>query len=194
VLGAEYNKFSRRVTPGHNVRLAYTRMLLGPMDYTPGGFHNGTPDAYVVREINPMTQTTRGQALAMYVVYDSPLQMVADDPSAYAGASGFDFLKTVPTAWDETRFIGGTPETYVALARRKGGVWYVGAMTNEDGRTVDIPLSFLGKGKYSARLWTDGADSNSVDETVKTVTASDRLPLAMKAAGGGVIVFTPVRR
>jgi len=193
VLGAEWNKFSKRVTPGHNVRLAYTRMLLGPMDYTPGGFRNGTPESFAVRDVMPFTQSTRGQGLAMYVVYDSPLQMVSDDPSAYAGAAGFDFLKIVPTAWDETRFIDGTPETYVALARRKGDSWYVGAMTNEAQRTIDIPLSFLGKGKYSARLWTDGSDANSVDETVKTVTASDRVPLAMKAAGGGVIVLTPAR-
>jgi len=194
VLGAEYDKFSGRVTPAHNVRLAYTRMLLGPMDYTPGGFRNSTPETFAVRDVMPMTQTTRGQALAMYVVYDSPLQMVADDPGAYAGASGFDFLKIVPTAWDETRFVGGTPETYVALARRKGDVWYVGAMTNEDARTIDIPLSFLGQGKYSARLWTDGADPNSVDITTKTVTASDHLPVAMKAAGGGVIVLMPMGR
>jgi len=193
VLGAEWNKFSSRVTPAHNVRLAYTRMLLGPMDYTPGGFRNSTPTTYAVHEIMPLTQSTRGQALAMYVVYDSPLQMVSDDPSAYAGATGFDFLKIVPTAWDETRFIDGTPETYVALARRKGDTWYVGAMTNEEPRTIDIPLSFLGAGKYSASLWTDGADANSVDENVKTVTSADRVPLAMKAAGGGVIVLTPAR-
>jgi len=193
VLGAEWNKFSSRVTPAHNVRLAYTRMLLGPMDYTPGGFRNSTPATYAVHEIMPLTQSTRGQALAMYVVYESPLQMVSDDPSAYAGAAGFDFLKIVPTAWDETRFIDGTPETYVALARRKGDTWYVGAMTNEEPRAIEIPLSFLGTGKYSARLWTDGADANSVDENVKTVTAADRVPLTMKAAGGGVIVLTPAR-
>lgn len=194
VLGAEYNKFSWLVTPGHNVRLAYTRMLLGPMDYTPGGFRNSTPETFAVHEVMPMTQTTRGQALAKYVVYDSPLQMMADNPDAYAGAPGFDFLKIVPTAWEETRFIGATPETYVALDRRKGDVWYVGAMANEDGRTVDIPLSFLGQGQHSARLWADGADPDSVDTKLKAVTASDHLPLAMKAAGGGVIVFTPMGR
>jgi len=193
VLGAEWNKFSPRVTPDHNVRLAYTRMLLGPMDYTPGGFRNGTPESFTVRDLKPFTQSTRGQALAMYVVYDSPLQMVSDDPSAYADAAGFDFLKIVPTAWDETRFIDGTPETYVALARRKGGTWYVGAMTNPEQRTIDIPLSFLGKGKYSARLWTDGADANSVDVSAKTVTASDHVSLTMKAAGGGVLVLRPAR-
>lgn len=191
VLGAEYNKFSDRVTPAHNVHLAYTRMLLGPMDYTPGGFRNGTPDTYKVHDIMPMTQSTRGQALAMYVVYDSPLQMVSDDPSAYVGQSGFDFIKMVPTAWDETRFISGTPETYVALARRKGKVWYVGAMTNAEGRTVDLPLTFLGKGAYTERLWQDGKDANTVDTTTKTVTSGKTLSLHLSPAGGGVVVLTP---
>lgn len=193
VMGAEWNKFSKRITPDHNVRLAYTRMLLGPMDYTPGGFHNATPETYQVRDVMPMTQSTRGQALAMYVVYDSPLQMVSDDPDAYKDAQGFDFVKMVPTAWDETRFISGTPETYVALARRKGNTWYVGAMTNQDGRTIDIPLSFLGKGAYSAKQWVDGADANSLSESVANVTAKSHVSLAVKGSGGGVIVLTPKR-
>ncbi len=193
VMGAEWNKFSKRITPDHNVRLAYTRMLLGPMDYTPGGFHNATPDTFQVRDIMPMTQSTRGQALAMYVVYDSPLQMVSDDPEVYKNAQGFDFVKTVPTAWDETRFIGGTPETYVAIARRKGGVWYVGAMTNQDARTVDLPLSFLGKGAYSAKQWSDGADANSLAENTTAVTAKSHASLALHGSGGGVIVLTPKR-
>lgn len=194
VLGAEYNKFSNRVTPGHNVRLAYTRMLLGPMDYTPGGFRNGTPQTFAVHDTMPMTQTTRGQALGMYVVYDSPLQMVSDDPDAYANAPGFDFLKAVPTAWDETRFVGGTPQTYVAVARRKGNVWYVGAMNTEEGRTADIALSFLGAGTYTARQWADGADPNSVVETTTTVKAGDHLTLKMSGSGGGAIMLTPESR
>ncbi len=194
VLGAEYNKFSTRVTPGHNVRLAYTRMLAGPMDYTPGGFRNGTPEAFAVHETMPMVQTTRGQALGMYVVYDSPLQMVSDDPDTYKSAPGFEFLKRVPTAWDETRFVGGTPQTYVAVARRKGSTWYIGAMNTEEARTIDIPLSFLGKGTYAARQWADGADANSVAETAATVTAEAHLTLKMSGSGGGAIVLTPQSR
>ena len=193
VLGAEYNKFSNRVTPGHNVRLAYTRMLLGPMDYTPGGFRNGTPQTYAVHDSMPMTQTTRSQALGMYVVYDSPLQMVSDDPDAYANAPGFDFLKVVPTAWDETRFVGGTPQTYVAVARRKGNTWYVGAMNTEEERTIEIPLSFLDAGTYTVRQWADGANPNDVVETAATVKAGDRLTLKMSGSGGGAIALTPVQ-
>ncbi|MGN6422919.1 MAG: glycoside hydrolase family 97 protein [Asticcacaulis sp.] len=190
VLGAEYNKFSDRVTPAHNVHLAYTRMLLGPMDYTPGGFRNGTPDTYKVHDSMPMTQTTRGQALAMYVVYDSPLQMVSDDPSAYVDQTGFDFIKSVPTAWDETRFLDGTPETYVALARRKGKVWYIGAMTNAEGRDITLPLGFLGKGAYVAKLWQDGTDANAVVTTAQSVTAKSEISLKLKPAGGAVVVLT----
>jgi alpha-glucosidase len=194
VMGAEYNKFvGGPVTPGHNVKLAYTRMLLGPMDYTPGGFRNSTPETYVAREVLPMTRTTRGQALAQYVVFDSPLQMVSDDPDAYANAPGFAFLKEVPTAWDETRFIDGTPESHVVLARRSGRTWYIGAMTNEQPRTVAIPLTLLGKGKFSAEIWQDGATANDVDHVVKIVTNREVLHLEMRAGGGGAIAITPLR-
>jgi alpha-glucosidase len=191
VLGLEWNKFSGRITPGHNVKLAYTRMLVGPMDYTPGGFRNSTPQTYVQREIMPMTRTTRGQALAQYVVYESPLQMVSDDPSAYEKAAGFDFIKAVPTAWDETRFIDGTPESHIVLARRKGARWYLGAMTNEEARTVSIPLSFLGRGTFKATIWQDGAGPNDVERSVRTVRASDKLAIRMSAGGGATAVFEP---
>lgn len=194
VMGLEYNKFSwGQVTPGHNVKLAYTRMLLGPMDYTPGGFRNSTPETYVARDIMPMTRTTRGQALAQYVVFDSPLQMVSDDPAAYANAPGFAFIKEVPAAWDQTRFIDGTPETHVVLARRSGEAWYVGAMTNEQSRTVAIPLGFLGGGKFKAEIWQDGDGANDIDHVVKSVSAGDVLHVRMSAGGGAAIAIKPVR-
>jgi alpha-glucosidase len=193
VLGLEWDKFSQRITPGHNVRLAYTRMLVGPMDYTPGGFRNSTPATYVQREVMPMTHTTRGQAIAQYVVYESPLQMVSDDPSAYENAAGFDFIKAVPTAWDETRFIGGTPDSHVVIARRKGKRWYLGAMTNEQERVVDIPLSFLPPGSFQATVWQDGAQPNEVDRLVKRVTRRDRLKIRLAGGGGAAVILTPGR-
>jgi alpha-glucosidase len=192
VLGAEYNKFAwGRVTPSHNVKLAYTRMLLGPMDYTPGGFRNSYPDAYVQTEVMPSTRFTRGQALAQYVVYDSPLQMVSDDPSAYQGADGFDFIKTVPASWDETRFMGGAPDSYVVVARRKGSVWYVGAMNNEQERVIDIPLTFLADKPQNAVVWVDGASANQVSRTARTVSRSESLSVKMAGGGGAVIMITP---
>jgi alpha-glucosidase len=191
VMGLEYDKFPwGKITPSHNVKLAYTRMLIGPMDYTPGGFRNSTPETYVQREVMPMTRTTRGQVLAQYVVYESPLQMVSDDPSAYENAAGFDFLKLVPAAWHETQFLDGTPDSHVVLARRSGKTWYVGAMTNEQARVVDIPLSFLPAGSFQATVWQDGAQPNDVNREVKRVTRNDRLKIKLAGGGGAAIMLT----
>jgi len=99
-----------KITPQHN--------LMRP--YTPGGFRNGTPASFTVQAEMPLTQTTRGQALAMYVVYDSGLQMVSDDPDACRDAAGFDFIRRVPTAWDETRFATGEPGRDIVLAIMRG--------------------------------------------------------------------------
>ena len=192
VQGLEYDKFPwGQVTPDHNVKLAYTRMLVGPMDYTPGGFRNTTPQTYVAREVMPMTRTTRGQAIAQYVVYESPLQMVSDDPSAYENAPGFEFIKSVPTAWDETRFIDGTPESHIVLARRKGTRWYLGAMTNEAARSIAIPLSFLGRGTFKATIWQDGAGPNDIERTNRKVSTGDSLTIKLAAGGGAAAIFEP---
>ena len=122
----------------------------------------------------------------------SSLSMVADCiETNFADLLNVDFIKPVPTAWDETRFLDGTPETCVALARRKGKVWYIGAMTNDEGRRLALPLGFLGKGAYSAKLWQDGADANAVATTTQSVTANDSLTLNLKPAGGAVVVLTP---
>ena len=191
VLGAEWNKMDKRITPQHNLMLPYTRMLLGPMDYTPGGFRNGTPQAFEVRALMPQTQTTRGQALAMYVVYDSPLQMVSDDPDAYRGQAGFDFIKRVPTAWDETRFIAGEPGQDIVLARRQGKTWYVGAMTADQARTAQVPLHFLGAGRWHATVWQDGDAAREVRRSERSVTRKDVLSLPLAAAGGAAVVLEP---
>jgi alpha-glucosidase len=196
VLGAEWNKMDRRVTPQHNLMLPYTRMLAGPMDYTPGGFHNATPDTFSVREVLPLTQNTRGQELAKYVVYESPLQMVSDDPDAYRDAPGFDFIKRVPTAWDETRFLSGEPGRDIVLARRQGRTWYVGAMTADeakDGGSQRVSLRFLPAGRYRATLWEDGATPNDVKRSERIVTAADVLTLRLPVAGGAAVILEPAR-
>jgi alpha-glucosidase len=194
VMGAEYNKWSKRVTATHNVMLAYTRNLLGAMDYTPGGFRNVTPAQFKVVNSPPLVQTTRGQALAMYVVYDSPAQMVADSPDAYENAAGFDFVKIVPTMWDETRFIEGEIASHIVVARRKGNEWYVGAMNNEQARTVDVPLDFLGSGSYRLQSWQDGSTPTSLAEAKREkVTSADKLSLKLAASGGAVVRIVPNR-
>jgi alpha-glucosidase len=192
VLGAEWNKMDKRVTPQHNLMLPYTRMLTGPMDYTPGGFRNAAPATYEVRAVMPQTQTTRGQALAMYVVYDSPLQMVSDDPSNYRGEPGFDFIKRVPTAWDETRFLSGEPGQDIVLARRQGKAWYIGAMTGDQARTQKVSLAFLPAGKWRATIWQDGEVVREVRRTERTVTNKDQITLALALAGGAAVILEPL--
>jgi alpha-glucosidase len=191
VLGAEWNKMDSRITPQHNLMLPYTRMLTGPMDYTPGGFRNGTPASFKPRALMPLTQSTRGQALAMYVVYDSPLQMVSDDPDAYRDAAGFDFIRRVPTAWDETRFLSGEPGRDIVLARRQGCTWYLGAMTatGEGSETGHVPLRFLPPGRYHATVWEDGDTPDALRRREYEVTARDTLKLRLSAAGGGAVIL-----
>lgn len=193
VFGAEYNKWTKRVTATHNVNLALTRMLVGPMDYTPGGFRNATPATFEAQAQTPMVRTTRGQALAMYVVYESPFQGVSDSPDNYRGQSGLDFVAGVPATWDETRAISGGLNEHVVIARRKGRDWYVGAMTNEQGRSVSIPLSFLETGRWTATSWQDGASPMEVVKTSSPVGARDTLQLRLAPSGGGVVKISPRR-
>lgn len=190
VMGAEYNKWSRRVTATHNVSLAYTRMLLGPMDYTPGGFRNRTPATFEVVNSPPQVQITRGQVLGMFVVYESPFQMVADSPDVYQNAAGFDFIKGVPTTWDETKFIAGDIDDYVVVARRKGKDWYVGALGNEKAHSVKVPLAFLGDGKFKAKVWQDGAAPMELKMSEQAVGAGDALELALAPSGGAAVKIT----
>ena len=195
VMGAEYNKWSRRETATHNVSLAYSRGLLGPMDYTPGGFRNVTPAQFEPRDLGPEVMTTRAQQLAMYVVYQSAFACLADTPTAYETPDlkpvpGADFLKIVPTSWDETRAIAGEFGHYVVVARRKGNIWFVGAMNDETPRNVTIPLDFLGAGKWTADTWIDGAKPSDVRTGRQSVTARAMM-LNLASGGGAALVFTP---
>ncbi|WAC58731.1 glycoside hydrolase family 97 protein [Brevundimonas sp. SL130] len=191
VLGAENNKWSSRITADHNVTLAYTRMLLGPMDYTPGGFDNQTPETFRWRFLRPTVMTTRAHGLAMFVVYESPLQTVADSPDAYAGQPETAFIGQVPTTWDETRFISGEIGQSIILARRKGRDWYVGAMTNANARTVTLPLDFLGRGRFDATVYADTDAPNRTAISTQPVEAGTTLTLALQPSGGAAIRITP---
>ncbi|HEX5345454.1 MAG TPA: glycoside hydrolase family 97 protein [Duganella sp.] len=196
VLGAENNKWSARITATHNVTLPFTRMILGPMDYTPGGFRNATPSTFVARNHEPQVMTTRGQAVAMYVVYDSPFQMVSDSPAAYKNADGSwadgaEFIQSVPTSWDETRILAGDIGQYIVSARRKGDTWYIGAMTNEAGRTLKVPLSFLGKGTFNAQLLQDGADATHLKASSSKVSAAQTITFKLAPSGGAVALIKP---
>jgi alpha-glucosidase len=197
VMGAEYNRWSARVTPRHNVSLAFTRMLAGPMDYTPGGFGNVTREEFEPRTTAPVVMHTRAHATALFVVFESGLQMVADSPDAYDGQKELDFLKAVPASWDETRVLNGVPPKYITVARRQGNQWFVGSITDWDARELDVPLSFLGSGAYNAEIYADGpnAAAQPKDSLVekRRVDARTVLHLKLAPAGGSAIRLVPVQ-
>ena len=196
VLGNEYNKFSNRVTPTHKLTLPFTRMLVGPMDYTPGGFLNRSPSKW--KQTTPTeVMGSRAQELALFVVYWSPLTCVTDDPEHYRNQPGLDFLRVVPTIWDETRVLDGAVGEHIVVARRQGDRWFVGGMTADQPYTYRLSLSFLGKGTYTAHLFTDPtnpeASYESLDQSTRTVTSKDTLTLPMRPAGGAAVYFEPAK-
>ena len=189
VMGAEYNKWSRRITADHNVMLAYTRGLLGPMDYTPGGFNNVAPADFAIRNDLPFVQTTRAHGLALYVVYESPFACVSDSPDSYAAnPAGLDFIRMVPTSWDETRFLAGDVGDYVAIARRKGKRWYVGVLNNSQARQVELPIGKLGS-SFKMTMWQDGEQPRDIVQASRTV--ADSISIDLAASGGAVLIFEP---
>ena len=149
VLNQEYNKWQppgvRGTPPEHNLDVAFVRMLAGPLDYHQGGMRSVLPEDYQFRDKAPPVQGTRGHQLAMYVVYQNHLPMLADSPSAYRGQPGLEFLTQVPTTWDETRVLHAEVGRCLVIARRKGDAWYLGGMTAAQGRELDLPLGFLGE-------------------------------------------------
>lgn len=191
VLGEEYNKWSAAPDPGHNVMVAFTRMLAGPMDYTPGGFDNVTRAEFVSRDFEPMVMGTRAHQLALYVVFEGPLQMVSDHPAAYKDQPAFAFIRAVPASWDETRVVAGEVGEYVSIARRRGADWYVGTITNWTPRTLEMPLAFLGPGRFVAEIYGDAADSGEAPKHVaiekQSVTAGTRLKVRLAAGGGQAV-------
>ena len=193
VMGMEYSKSTARTTPEHDVTIPFTRMLAGPMDYTPGCFNNATREQFVAREVNPMCQGTRAHQLAMYVVFEGPLSMVSDYPEIFDHLPEMEFVDKVPTVWDETKVINGDPSKYVTIARRQGADWFLGSMTNWDSRDLDIPLDFLGQGEFDAQIFADGADADTVPTHViisrKQVKASDHVSLHLAPGGGAAIIF-----
>jgi len=195
VLGLEYTKWSARANPEHNVMLPFTRLLAGPMDYTPGGFDNVTKAQFRPRFHDPVVMGTRAHQLAMFVVYESPFMVVCDHPSAYRGEAAFQFIRDVPVTWDETRFLDGFPGDYVLIARRKGQEWYVGAMTDWTPRVLDLPLAFLGQGSYVAEIYADAPDAAQNPKNVRIsrtpVTSSSVLKIEMAPGGGWAARIRP---
>lgn len=195
VMGLEYTKWSARITPDHNVLLAFTRMLAGPMDYTPGGFDNVTKAEFEPRRRMPMVMGTRAHHLALYVVFESPLQMVSDYPEAYEGQKEMAFISAVPATWDETRVLSARVGDHVSIARRHGREWYVGSVTGWRANELEIPLDFLGSGEFVAEIYSDAPDAGeypkhtSIEE--RRVNSSTRLKVKMAPGGGQAVRIRP---
>jgi alpha-glucosidase len=188
VMGNEGNKWGNRIVPQHDLTLPFTRMLAGPMDYTPGGFRNVTKEEFKDNYKQPMVMGTRCHQLGMYVVYESPLQMLCDDPAAYRGEAGLEFLRNVPSSWDETKVLCGEIGEYIVIARRKGDTWYIGGMTNWTARELTFPLSFLSEGNFKAEIFADGLQADKIPTqlttTSKDVKPDEKLTIHLATGGG----------
>lgn len=195
VLNLEYLKFNSLCTPPHDVMVAYTRLLAGPLDYHLGGFRAITRTKFQPRDELPNVLGTRCHQLAMYVVFENPMPMVCDVPSAYEGQRGFDFIVDVPTTWDETRFVAGEAGEYIVVARRRGDTWYLGGMTNWSGRAVDLPLTFLGAGHFEAKLYLDrspgGENPNELEIKTREISAEETINVSFASGGGMAAVIRP---
>jgi alpha-glucosidase len=197
VLGMEQSKAGARDNPESHVMLPFTRMLAGPMDYTPGGFDNVTREEFAPRERRPQVMGTRAHHLAMYVVYEAPFQMVADHPQAYEGQPAFEFIRKVPANWDETRVIGGVPGEWITIARRRGDEWYIGSMTNQTARDLAIPLEFMAEGRYTAEIYSDAADADrfpkNIEVAKRPVLRGETLKVRLAKDGGLAVRLTPLK-
>ncbi len=194
VLGLEQNKGSGLVNPEHNVTIPFIRMAAGPMDYTPGAMLNAQKNMWKPVWSKPMSMGTRVHQLAMYVVYESPLQMLADNPTHYdREPEAMEFLSKVPTEWEQTIPLQAQVGDYVLLARKaKNGDWYIGGMTDWSPRELLFNLSFLGDGDYTMQVWKDGinADRNAEDfKTEKTTVTKNATITASLAKGGGWVAL-----
>ena len=186
VMGGEYSKFSDRITPEHNVNLAFTRGIVGSMDYTPGGFLNVSRTDFKPQRPT-LVMNTRVAELAKFVIYESPLTVCSEHPRHLLGQPGADFLKVVPTVWDDVRFLGGYPGEYVALARRSGERWYVAVMGGNDARRVTIDLAQLGvAGSY--RYWRDGEQPTDCRSGFAELSGPS-LTVDLAPGGGFVAIF-----
>jgi len=188
VRGLEWSKWSADTEPEHNVTLPFSRMFLGPMDYTPGAMLNAQRASFAPVFNRPMSLGTRCHQLAMYVVYEAPLQMLSDSPSNYLREpEAMEFLAAVPTEWDETKVLDAKIADYVVVARRNGREWYIGAMTDWTPRELEVDLSFLSDGNFQMAAYEDGVNADRMASDYKLVRApvSKATKLKIKLAPGG---------
>jgi alpha-glucosidase len=192
VLGSEYNVWSEKANPDHDLLLPFIRMTAGPMDYEPGILDNATQKTFRPITDKVMSMGTRMHQAAMFIVYESPIQLFSGNPSQ--GHLEPEFMKLVgdiPTTWDETIVLDGKVGEYIVTARKKGNNWYIGGMSNWTGKTVDIDFSFIGDGTFDATVALDGvnADRYPSDHTISNKTIDKKMKITMAKGGGFVIVL-----
>ena len=188
----EVDKWDEKgLSPDHDITMPFTRGLAGSTDYHLGGFRAVTQEKFKTQYTRPLVLGTRCHMLAMYVVLENYLQMICDYPAAYEGQQGFQFIKNVPTTWDETKVIDARVNEYILIARRKNSDWYIGAINNHRAREIRIPLNFLDDGKYIADIFSDARDTdenpNHLNIEKKIIDNGDNLSFKL-AAGGGLAI------
>lgn len=195
VRGNENNKWSEDITPEHNVTIPFIRMVAGPMDFTPGAMINKQAKNYAISFDRPMSLGTRAHQVAMYVVYEAPLQMMCESPSRYyEEQETVDFIIQIPTTWDKTKVLQASVGNYIAIARKKRDKWFMGAMTDWDERTLELDLSFLEEGSYKMEIFKDGVNANKFAEDYKKeiidVTKNSNITVKMAKGGGWAAIIT----
>lgn len=193
VYGLEMAKFKKLPDmPAHDVRLVFTRFLAGPADYTPGAMRCSPPGAFAPDRHHPVVCGTLAHQIALYALFEAPLQMLADSPANYrTHPEATSFIASFPTVWDETRVLAGSPEDgdVAVVARRKGVVWFVGAAAGKKGRNVAIDTSFLGDGVWTVEAFSDGpsAETEPMDcrrFVIESLRAGEPLGLSLAVGGG----------
>lgn len=195
VLGNEYNKWSLSVTPEHLCTLPFTRMLAGPMDFTPGGFLNRNPDKFSFGAPAKVLGT-RSATLAEFVIFDSPFLVACDHPDNYYGEVGEEFLTKVHSTWDDTKVLNGAIGEYITMARRNGNDWFVGALTNSVQRELEISFDFLPEGIYKLTTYSDSEETKeNAEVAVKNeimISNKDFYTIRMMEGGGFASIIEPI--
>ena len=196
VRGMENSKWERTISPEHDVTLPFTRMVAGPMDFTPGAMINMDRANFNPQFTRPASQGTRVHQMSMYVIYESPLQMLSDSPSNYMKEQECtDFIVKVPVVWDDIKVLAAKTGDYLLLARRSGSEWFVGAMTDWTPRQLELDLSFLPAGEYMMDIFQDGINANrhaqDYKHLKKSIKSGDRIKIEMASGGGWVARITP---
>lgn len=197
VMGLENNKWSKIITPDHELILPFTRMVAGPMDFTPGAMVNMERENFTPVFNRPSSQGTRVHQMALYVLYESPLQMLSDSPSNYMKEQECtDFLVKIPVVWDDLKVFEAKIGDYLLLARRSGNDWFVGALTDWTARDMELDLSFLPVGEFVMEIFSDGINADRYAQDYKhlkrNVKQGEKLKISLAPGGGWVAKISPV--